>query len=82
MSLIEDNKVDVIITTETYSRSVVDINIGLVGIVNFDSVLKTPSYDAESRAYNLLVYSGEHLKNTNGKLFVQTTHVDSKALEF
>lgn len=82
MSLIEDKKVDVIITTETYSRSVVDNNIGLVGIVNFDSVLKTPIYDAESRAYNLLVYSGEHLKNTNGKLFVQTTHVDSKALEF
>lgn len=80
MSLIEDNKVDVIITTETYARSIINTHIDTVGIINFDSVLKTPSYDAESRAYNLLVYSKEHLNN-GGKLLVQTTHVDSKALE-
>lgn len=80
MSLIEDKKVDVIITTETFARSIVNNNIGTVAVVNFDSVLKTPSYDAESRAYNLLVYSAEHTKNNNGKLIVQTTHVDSSAL--
>ena len=68
MSLIEDQNVDVIITTETYAKSIVNTYIGLVGIINFDSVLKTPSYDAESRAYNLLVYSNEHLQNQNGKL--------------
>lgn len=80
MSLVEDNKVDVIITTETFARSIVNNNIGTVAVVNFDSVLKTPSYDAESRAYNLLVYSGEYVKNNNGKLIVQTTHIDSSAL--
>ena len=80
MSLIEDKKVDVIITTETFSKSIVNNNIGTVGIINFDSVLKTPSYDAESRAYNLLVYSKEHVKNNSGKLIVQTTHVDSSPL--
>ena len=81
MSLIEDKKVDVIITTETFARSIVNTHIGLVGIINFDSVLKTPSYDAESRAYNLLVYSKEHLVKNDGKMIVQTTHPDSKALE-
>ena len=82
MSLIEDKKIDVIITTETYAKSIVNTHIATVGIINFDSVLKTPSYDAESRAYNLLIYSMEHLKNTGGKLLVQTTFVDSKALEY
>jgi primosomal protein N' len=81
MSLIEDKKVDVIITTETFARSIIDTHIGLVGVINFDSVLKTPSYDAESRAYNLLVYSKEHLIKNDGKMIVQTTHPDSKALE-
>ena len=80
MSLIEDQKVDVIITTETYARSIVNSHLGMVGIINFDSVLKTPSYDAESRAYNLLVYAASHLKDDNYKLFVQTTHIDSSAL--
>lgn len=81
MSLIEDQNVDVIITTETYAKSIVNTYIGLVGIINFDSVLKTPSYDAESRAYNLLVYSNEHLQNQNGKLYVQTTMVNAPSLE-
>lgn len=81
MSLIEDKKVDVIITTETFARSIINTHIGLVGVINFDSVLKTPSYDAESRAYNLLVYSKEHLIKNDGKMIVQTTHPDSKALE-
>lgn len=80
MSKLEDNLVDVVITTETYARAIVNNNISVVGIINFDSVLKTPSYDALSKAYNLLVYSGEQLKNTNGLLYVQTTDVSSSAL--
>lgn len=80
MAMLEDNEVDVIITTETYAKAIVNNHINVVGIINFDSTLKTPSYDALSRAYNLLVYSGEQIKENNGMLYVQTTDVSNSAL--
>ena len=80
MAKVEDKVVDVIITTETYSKSIVDKYVGLVGIVNFDSTLKTPSYDAESRAFNLLVYASEKISANNGLLLVQTTNTKAPSL--
>lgn len=81
MNDIEDGSAQVIITTETYAKALVDENIALVGVVNFDSVLKTPTYDANSRAYSLLVNACSHLKK-DGKLIIQTTQVDNPVLKY
>lgn len=80
MSLIEDQLVDIIVTTENYARAIVSHHLGLVGIINFDSVLKTPSYDAMSRAYNMLKFCGELVKSNDGIIIVQTTDVNNYPL--
>ena len=79
MLQIENQNCDIIITTETYAKALIDTYIQTVGIINLDSTLKTPAYDANSRTYNLLCFSGKHVSN-NGKLYVQTTQIDSPCL--
>ncbi len=80
MSQIEDQLVDVIVTTENYAKAIVNHHLGLVAIINFDSVLKTPSYDAMSRAYNMLKSCGELVKKQEGMMIVQTTDINNYPL--
>ncbi len=80
MTLVEDQVVDVIITTENYAKAIVTNHLAIVGIINYDSILKTPSYDAMSRAYNMLKACGELIKEQNGTMYVQTTDIENYPL--
>lgn len=68
---LNDDKLDIIVTTDVISRNVLADNIGLIGIVNIDTISKMADYDATFRAYSTLVYAGSRL-NKEGKLLVQT----------
>lgn len=74
-----DNNVDVIVTTETLSKAVTNSKITLACIINLDSTINTPAYDASSRVYSLLTYTYLHL-NINGQMIVQTSYPNNSIL--
>lgn len=69
---LHDNLTDVIISSDIFSRSIVNNKIDLVGIVNLDIVVKAPSYHANEKAYSLLKHALFHLDDPSKKLVVQT----------
>lgn len=74
---IENKNVDVIISTDTYSKSIYNKYVGLVAIINIDTVAMSPNYDAFEKAYNLLVNTNELLQyNKEGYFVIQTYNVD------
>lgn len=77
MGEVEDNKVDVIIATDVYSRSIVDKNIELVVIINLDEVAGTASYLASERAYTMLIHASQKVLNSDTKLLIQTYNPDN-----
>jgi primosomal protein N' (replication factor Y) len=64
MSDIEESKVDIIVTNEAYAKSFVSNKIKTVAIMQFDSLLKIPNYDANARAYGYLVGAKHLLEET------------------
>lgn len=72
MNDVEEGLVDIIIATDVFSRSVIDKNIQLIGIMNIDAIAGGPSYNAAERAYNLLVHANQHLRNKeNAEMLIQ-----------
>lgn len=79
---IENNEVDIIISTDTYIRSIYNKNIGLVGIINIDAIAMSSNYNAFEKAYNLLVNTQELLEhNKDGLMVIQTYQVESSYLQ-
>lgn len=78
---IENKEVDIIISTDTYIKSIYNKNIGLVGIINIDSIAMSSNYNAFEKAYNLLVNTQELLEhNEDGLMVIQTYKVESSYL--
>ena len=82
MSEIENHEVDVIITTSLLAKSIETKYIGLVAIINLDSISKMPIYNANEKAYATLV----HAKNCLGDfdqstLLIQTYSLEEKYLK-
>ena len=80
LNIIENDEVNIIITSETIAKGAINKKMDKVVIINFDSILKKPSYDANSHAYNLLVYAKSYLKEGE-ELIVQTTYLNSSPLK-
>lgn len=70
MDDVNEQKVNIIITTDTFSHSLASPNIGLIGVINLDAVLNMPSFDASHQAYSMLSHA-DSLMN-KGQLIVQT----------
>lgn len=87
MNLAFEGKVDVIITTPNYARSLDLETINLVGIINIDKIASAPNLDATHRAYNTLIYANHLIENAplvnglNTKILVQTFKNDSYYLQ-
>lgn len=64
------NELDILITSDTFSRSVDIEKLSVVGIINLDVVLNTPSYDANHLAYSMLEHAKRLLKK--GTMVIQT----------
>ena len=74
---IENKDVDIIISTDTYIKSIYNKYVGLVGIVNIDAIAMSSNYNAFERAYNLLVNTSELLQyNKEGYFVIQTYNVE------
>lgn len=69
---LEDDNIDIVVTTENFTRNIISSRIGLVAIVNIDTISKMADYDATFRAYSALVHAGSKVNTEDGKLLVQT----------
>lgn len=78
---IENKDVDIIISTDTFARSIYNKYVGLVAIVNIDTVAMSSNYNAFERAYNLLVNTSEILAlNKDGVFVIQTYNTDNPVI--
>ncbi len=57
-----DSNIDILITTSLFARSILVDNIGLIAVVNIDSISKMADYDATYRAYSTLLYNKKILE--------------------
>lgn len=79
---IENKEVDIIISTDTYAKSLYNRYVGLVAIVNIDSIAMSSNYNAFERAYNLMVNTYELLQyNPEGNFVVQTYNTDNPVIK-
>lgn len=82
MSDYEDGLIDVLITTDSFSRSIDSNNIGLVGIVNLDATSKQADYSATERSYAMLVHAYSKLSvDYDGLMAIQTYNPEDQFLK-
>lgn len=73
MSGLEDKKIDIVISTNVYSHSIIDQNIGLICILNLEEITGSASFYSSERAYNMLSYAKVKLFGKNNtEMVVQT----------
>lgn len=78
MLQIENNSVDIIISTDLFSRSIIDKNIGLVGIIDLDEIIGNSSFLSNERAYSMLLHARQKIiNNEDADMIIQTYHPDS-----
>ena len=73
------NNLDILITSDTFSRSIDIENLSVVGIINLDVVLNTPSYNANHLAYSMLQHAKRLLNK--GTMVIQTSDVKNIVLK-
>lgn len=67
---LNSGNLDIVITSDTFSRTINSKRLTLVGIVNLDVVLNIPSFDANHKAYSMLAHAKEI--TNDGELVIQT----------
>ena len=78
---LHDDLTDVIISSDVFSRSIINNDIDLVGIINIDLVTKTPSHHSKEKAYSMLKHASMHLNSENQKLIIQTYNPEESILK-
>lgn len=78
---LHDDLTDVIISSDVFSRSIINNDIDLVGIINIDLVTKAPSHHSKEKAYSMLKHASMHLNNENQKLIIQTYNPEESLLK-
>ncbi|MBQ8292450.1 MAG: hypothetical protein IJX78_01430 [Bacilli bacterium] len=79
---LNDDISDVIISSDIFSRSIINEKIELVVVVALDIVTKSPSYHAGERAYSLLKHALNHLSSEDHKLVIQTYNPEIPVLKY
>lgn len=72
MDEIQNQEVDIIITTDLFSRSLNHPNITLVGIILLDLVAKAQRFDAHYQAYAMIEHAKLQLTSPGSELIIQT----------
>ena len=72
MDKIHNQDVDIIITTDLFSRSLNHRNITLVAIVLIDLIAKAQRFDAHYQAYTMMEHAKLQLTSPGSELIVQT----------
>ena len=73
------NELDILITSDTFSRSIDVKDLTVVGIINLDVVLNTPSYIANHLAYSMLQHAKKLLNR--GSMIIQTSDTKNIVLK-
>lgn len=78
MNKIEGEDIDIIVSTDLFSRSIMDKNIGLVAIIDLDEIIGCPSYLSNERAYSMLLHARQKIMdNQDSSMIIQTYHPDN-----
>lgn len=81
MNDFDEGIIDILITTDTFSRSIDVEDINLIGIINLDATSKMADYSATERAYSMLVHASNKIPtNSEGILVVQTYNPEDQFL--
>lgn len=79
---LNDDETDVIISSDIFSRSIINNKITLVGIMALDIVAKAPNYHANEKTYSMLQHALLHLTNSNNKMIIQTYDSNLPVLKY
>ena len=79
---LNDDETDVIISSDIFSRSIINNKITLVGIMALDIVAKAPNYHANEKTYSMLQHALLHLTNANNKMIIQTYDSNLPVLKY
>lgn len=70
---VEENKIDIIISTNVFSHSIIEQNIGLVCIINLDEIMGNASFISNERTFNMLSYiKAKMLGKVDTNILIQT----------
>ena len=79
---LNDDQIDVIISSDIFSRSIINNKITLVGILALDIVSKAPNYHAYEKTYSMLKHALLHLTNQNSKMIIQAYDPNISVLKY
>jgi primosomal protein N' (replication factor Y) len=80
----EEGKIDILIGTQMVTKGLDFENVGVVGILNADSMLNFPNFRAYERSYQLMaqVSGRAGRKHKQGKVIIQTREPKHPIIEF
>jgi primosomal protein N' (replication factor Y) len=79
----EDGKIDILVGTQMVTKGLDFDNVGVVGILNADSMLNFPDFRSFERSYQLMaqVSGRAGRKNKRGKVIIQTQNPEHSIIE-
>ncbi|MDX5325496.1 MAG: primosomal protein N' [Bacteroidota bacterium] len=79
----EEGQIDILVGTQMVTKGLDFHDVGLVGIVNADSLLKFPDFRAHERAYQLMeqVAGRSGRREKQGKVLIQTYEPEHRILQ-
>jgi primosomal protein N' (replication factor Y) len=79
----EDGKIDILVGTQMVTKGLDFDNVGLVGILNADSMLNFPDFRSFERSYQLMaqVSGRAGRKNKRGKVIIQTQNPEHSIID-
>lgn len=80
----ERREIDILVGTQMITKGLDFENVGMVGIVNADSLLRIPDFRAFERAFQLMVQVAGRAgrSSTQGHVYIQTYQSDHPILQF
>lgn len=84
ISAFEEGSIDILVGTQMVTKGLDFENVGLVGVINADSLWSRPDFRAFERAYQLLtqVAGRSGRKKDRGKVMIQTYKPEHPVLEY
>lgn len=78
------HQTDLLVGTQMISKGLDFEKVDVVGVINADTLLNFPDFRSNERAFNMLVQVAGRAgrRNTDGKVYIQTTQTDNPVIDF